>query len=199
MSINNPILKVVMMGDGGVGKTCIVNKFVYDQFFDNDMTIGASFNAKILRVLSKDMKIDLDVTIWDLGGQGEYYYLLPYFIENTNGIIFVFDLSSYARHSLESLYKRWKPLLEPFNKIYPSILVGSKFDLLDKNKVNYPLETIDEYRQKLGCFKYLELSAKTGYNITQVFYNLVENILQNPPYNLKNLEFTRVIKETKDF
>jgi len=196
MNITNPVLKIVMMGDGGVGKTCIVNKFVYDQFFDNDMTIGASFNAKILRVLAGDMKIDLDVTIWDLGGQGEYYYLLPYFIENTQGLIFVFDLSSYARHSLENLYKRWKPLLEPFNRTYPSILVGSKFDLVDTNKVNYNLDTIDEYRQKLGCFKYLELSAKTGLNITQVFYNLVENILRNPPYNLENMEFNRVLKDS---
>jgi len=191
----NPVLKVVMVGDGGVGKTCIVNKFVYDQFFENDMTIGAAFNAQILRIMAGNMKIDMDVTIWDLGGQGEYYYLLPYFIENTNGIIFVFDVSSYSRHSLESLYKRWKPLLEPYLKTYPSILVGSKLDLLDEKKVNYSPETINDYREKLGCAKYIELSAKTGVNITEAFYNLVAMILKNPPYNLTDLKFSRISKE----
>jgi small GTP-binding protein len=192
------IFKIILIGDGGVGKTCMVERFCYDRFFaDTSLTIGVNFNLIQIKALKGDKPILIDLVLWDLGGQGKFFNLIPYFSEGTDGIIYTFDSSGQQQESLENIARKWQPILASHVKDNaPCMLVGTKSDLRESSDKAYsPLE-IESVRKEIDAFAAVFTSAKEDKNVVPCILQLVEAIVNRPIYQhhqIKPLE--RILPE----
>lgn len=177
--------KIVLLGDGGAGKTCLTNRFCYNLFENTKLTIGLSFNSYSMPAEENGSRFRIGLSIWDFGGQERFRPLLPQFINGANGAIFVHDL--LALHSLLNLEKEWFPLLRDNAGNVPSILVGTKADLLN-NMEEIDDQLIEEHKKSLDVKESYITSSKTGLNIKNIFEDLVKEILKSPPYSLRNIK-----------
>ena len=101
--------KIILMGDGGVGKTALVRRSCFDDFSINSQpTIGLSFNSYTLQAKQNELKFQIGLSIWDFGGQERFRPLLPQFISGADAALLVFDLSNPL--TLEHL-SEWYTLL----------------------------------------------------------------------------------------
>ncbi len=166
------VYKIVVAGDGGVGKTTFINYYIYKEFKpDTRLTVGVDFYPKTVKIHNKEFKIML----WDLGGQERFRSLHKSFVEGANGAVFMFDLSNLG--TLNNI-EQWLEIIRTDNQEAPILLVGSKYDLLvdeedDSNfklVVDYALEVKEQY----NLFDFIVTSSKIGYNIDNTFYVLLE-------------------------
>ncbi|MDD1777272.1 MAG: GTP-binding protein, partial [Candidatus Helarchaeota archaeon] len=154
--------KVVILGDGGVGKTSLLNRFV-EKSFDQDYksTIGTN----IMRVDYKIMeKVTVGFALWDLAGQQFFQKVRQMYLTGCQAALFVYDVTRP-----DTLYnlKNWKnELLTVGGADVKSLMVGNKADLTDQRKVSF--EEGKKVADELGL-SYLETSAKTGENVHRAF------------------------------
>lgn len=154
--------KVVILGDGGVGKTSLLNRFV-EKSFDHDYksTIGTN----IMRVDYKIMdKVTVGFALWDLAGQQFFQRVRQMYLTGCQAALFVYDVTRP-----DTLYnlKNWKnELLAVAGPDVKSLMVGNKADLTDQRKVSF--EEGKKVADELGL-SYLETSAKTGENVHRAF------------------------------
>ena len=142
-------LKVVLVGDTKVGKSCILSRFVQGTF-DRSMpaTIGAAFLTKVIG--------NVRLQLWDTAGQEKFRSLAPMYYRSANVAILFFDLTNLE--SFQAL-NQWATELE--EKIMGEIklfLVGNKVDLVDDRKVTQ--EEADEFCKNHNMVQYYETSAK---------------------------------------
>jgi small GTP-binding protein len=91
----NYMFKVIVVGEGGVGKTTLINRFATNKFSeDTKITIGASFYAFENDVNGSDAPVKLQV--WDFGGEKRFRFILPSYCQGAHGVIFAFDLISLS-------------------------------------------------------------------------------------------------------
>ena len=119
-------IKMVVLGDSGVGKTCIINRYIFNQFnSDNDSTFGSSLSSKAIK---KD-KIKYKLNIWDTTGQERYQSITNLFIKGANAIILVYSIDSLS--SFEGLNFWYESIKEHLQgNDYILFVVGSKSDLI---------------------------------------------------------------------
>jgi len=158
--------KIITLGDSGVGKTSIINRYISGKFDNNIFsTIGINFSLKKL-VINKSQNIQLKII--DTCGQEKYRSLSKSYFRQTDGVLYVFGLND--KSSFDSI-KEWMKYFDEENTIgeIPKVLVGNKCDLkfdegLDKN-------LIQEF-SKENNIKYIETSAKGDLNINELFEEL---------------------------
>ena len=178
--------KIVLLGDGGSGKTALTNRFCFNEFdSDTKLTIGLSFNSFSIPAIENGTKIRIGLSIWDFGGQERFTPLLPQFITGANAALIVHDLTRFV--TLENLKRHWNSLLVSNAGDVPKIMVGTKSDLVDPEYSLDP-KVREEYRINLGVKTYYNTSSKTGLNVDLIFKELVKQILEIPPYDKKNVE-----------
>lgn len=160
-------VKLVMVGDSGVGKSQLLDKFL-DNGSTNSFisTIGVDVRSRQITVGDKTIKIQ----VWDTGGQQRYRPVLASCYRGAMGVIIVFDLSN--RQSFSNI-KQWMLEVEEFSTLPPSrkILVGNKADLKDRREVD--LEEAEQFANSLGV-EYIETSVLGKCNIQEAFLRLVE-------------------------
>ncbi|TFH28160.1 MAG: GTP-binding protein [Promethearchaeota archaeon] len=176
--------KIILLGDGGVGKTCLANRFCYSEFVDTKLTIGLSFNSYSILAEENGYKLRIGLSIWDFGGQERFRPLIPQFISGANAALWVYDMNAF--HSLLNLEKNWLPLLNQNSPNIPTILVGEKADIVPEEE-RFDLETVQEFVEKLGASRAYESSSKKGLNTTEIFKQLIKELLKEPPYNTRNI------------
>ena len=163
-------LKLLIIGDSNVGKTSMLLNYTDNYFPESHLaTIGVEYKVKELT--TKDYNITLQ--IWDTAGQERFRSITKSFFRNTNGIIFVYDVTS--RKSFHSV-KDWIKDSELHDSGFEKILVGNKIDLKDQREVKF-----DELKE-LGLKKridVMEVSAKERINIDEAFQKIVDLILTN--------------------
>jgi small GTP-binding protein len=167
--------KVCLIGDSRVGKTSLIKRFVNDEFDDKYIaTIGAKISKKDVAVLIKNNGLDINVsitlTIWDLIGHRdrEYWSLLKRYYLNTDGALFVCDLTS--KSSLDNL-QDWISSLFNTIGVVPFIIMANKSDLSDKAQISEQ-DLINFSNQYNSDFYYT--SAKSGSNVNLSFNRLGE-------------------------
>jgi small GTP-binding protein len=174
--------KIVIIGGGGVGKTCLFNRFCFNSFrFDTSMTIGINFHSINLKIRNKEIPNKLIEkcianAIFDFGGQ-----------DRANGVFLVFDLNDLS--SLDQLNFWYDQLIEHADghKI-PKILIGSKSDLIENNNTaffqNHP--QIGEFMKTKGLDNCILTSSLNNYNVVDAFIELNNLMLKNikKPYEI---------------
>ncbi len=164
-------LKIVVCGEGGVGKTTIINGFTGSpvSIGETPATVGINFAT---RTVSTSSRI-INLQIWDFGGQEQFRFFLPDFCKGALGCLVIFDLTRYA--TFERIYD-WLKVIEENVKGIPRVLVGNKADKKESRAVDRSV--IDSLVVKEKFSAYYETSAKTGQNIAEPFAILTLIILK---------------------
>jgi small GTP-binding protein len=163
--------KLILGGDGAVGKTSMVHRFVEDVFdVDYKSTIGTSIMKKECAFEGLESKVRF--VIWDLAGQSQFKRVRQSYVANAEAGILVFDVT--RRETYDSV-KLWHDETVKEAPNITLILVGNKIDLTDSRKVSK--EEGEALANELGL-SYIETSAKTGENIEDAFKMLALNIIK---------------------
>ncbi|MFX1325929.1 MAG: Rab family GTPase [Promethearchaeota archaeon] len=169
--------KVCVFGDGGVGKTTLITRFV-TKIFEEDlkMTIGADLSVKNVEV---DGKL-VTLRIWDFAGEDRFRVLLPAFAKGADGGIFMYDTTRYS--SLSQI-RDWLSIFEYFvsegETQIPILMVGGKIDLEDKRSVKS--EEALELSENFDLKGYIECSSKTGENVEEIFKFIAKEMVKHNP------------------
>jgi small GTP-binding protein len=160
----NLIKKICLLGDGEVGKTSLIRKFVYDDFDDKYlMTIGTKITKKTMVLNSGQEEINLTMMINDIVGQVEFERIHKQYYRGSKAGIFVCDLTR------KSTLERMEWWLDSFNQVVgevPLILLGNKLDLVEQRQVSE--NDLAQFARNFNCSYYLT-SAKTGENVEHAF------------------------------
>jgi small GTP-binding protein len=163
--------KLILGGDGAVGKTSMVHRFVDDRFeTDYKGTIGTSIMKKECEF--EGLKSKVRFVIWDLAGQSQFKRVRYSYVANAEAGIIVFDVT--RRDTFENI-KLWYDESIEISKNIALMLVGNKIDLEDSRIVS--TAEGEELAKKLGL-GYIETSAKTGENIEDAFRMLALQIVK---------------------
>lgn len=165
--------KVLLLGDGAVGKTSLIRRFVVDKFSDDYITtIGTKVTKKDLRLESPGKAIDLTFMIWDVLGQKGYKNIQESAFQGAKGALLVYDVT--RGETWRSLREYWLPHLRKVVGSLPFVVVGNKVDLArDRGRAQEELEDL-EYT--LGVKGFLG-SAKTGENVEAIFLRLAKDVV----------------------
>ena len=173
MSKENEIsLKLITLGNSGVGKTSIIKRYVYNIFvIDNKSTIGINFAFKEI-TLKNGKKIKLKLI--DTAGEEKYYSLSKSYYKNAEGVLFVFDLNQIL--SFQNISEWIKMYNEQNNddKI-PRYLIGNKCEL--ECKVDE--ELINKFLVQNPNYTYKKISAAQNKGIDELFMELAEKMAKN--------------------
>ena len=166
-------LKLILIGDGRVGKTSIINKYINNKFNEGEeITVSSSYIEKIQIINSKKYKF----SIWDTAGQEKFNSITPIYYRDAKGVLLVYDITNLNSFSR---VKKWREELKTFNNNAIIVIAGNKCDFLnDKNNINKEFVDID-IAKKYANDNNIELfftSAKNGDNIIEVFENLMEKV-----------------------
>ena len=172
MSINfHYLLKYVIIGDSGVGKSNILLQYINGKFSDDfKATVGVEFGAKNIEINSRIYRIQ----IWDTAGQENFRSIARAYYKNSICACIVYDITN--RNSFNSVQSWIDDCTKQTPKSILLLLIGNKNDLNDKREVQY--EEGAEFAKKRNMI-FLETSAKTGNNIDNIFERSVKQIDQN--------------------
>ena len=181
---NKVEVKITLLGDPGVGKTCIINRFTEDKFIQKGSTKGAQYSNKNLKIRNNLVKMD----IWDTAGQEQYRALGRNFYRDSFIVLLVYDITN--KNSFENLEKIWYPDLKEYGEEYKVLaVVGTKSDLYENEEV-LEEEARNYAKEKDAIF--MLVSAKNGNNINVLFNELAEKYLEK---TFKKVEEMENIKE----
>ncbi|XP_015831901.2 RAB6B, member RAS oncogene family a isoform X2 [Nothobranchius furzeri] len=159
----NPLrkFKLVFLGEQSVGKTSLITRFMYDSF-DNtyQATIGIDFLSKTMYLEDRTVRLQL----WDTAGQERFRSLIPSYIRDSTVAVVVYDITNV--NSFQQTTKWIDDVRTERGSDVIIMLVGNKTDLADKRQI-----TIEEGEQRAKEMNvmFIETSAKTGYNVKQLF------------------------------
>ena len=167
----NPKYKLIFLGDQSVGKSCILNRFMYDTFTeDYQATIGLDFQTK------KKVQIDnqdIHLLLYDTSGQEKFKSLIPMYTRNANIILLVYDITS--QNSFNNLSNWLEDLINVKKEEVIFAVVGNKTDLEDNREVS--AEEWKKFAEEKN-FIFAEVSAKTGDGINKLFDVILKEMLK---------------------
>lgn len=166
--------KVCIFGDGGVGKTSLVHRYLTGAFSDRiKVTIGVDFRIKKVKINGKAIKLQ----IWDFAGEKRFRQLLPNYVRGTSAGIFMYDTTRYM--SLENI-EEWLDVIRAGSSKhevwFPIIMIGGKADLEDQRSVENDIAK--KFAKDHGLVDVIECSAKTGKNVELVFETVARLIME---------------------
>ena len=159
----NPLsIKTTLIGDSGVGKTCIINRYISNDFsFNLSSTNGVSYSKKELIIDNKKIQLD----IWDTAGQEEYRSLGKHFYKDSYIVLLIYNIAK--RESFDNLKNIWYEDLLKYGEEYKVLaVVGNKCDLYEQEAV--PEEEARRFADEKNAL-FMNVSAKNGDNIDLLF------------------------------
>ena len=172
-------LKLIVVGNQGTGKSCILNRFINDSFDENyQATIGLDFHSKNVSIHNQDIRLIL----YDTAGQEKFRSLIPMYIREAQIILLIYDITN--KDSFDSIPNWMAEISDVKNNDIIFVLVGNKIDLEKQRAVSFEegKKFADENK-----FLFQEVSAKSGANIGNLFeVQIYENI-----YNKYKTEFDK--------
>jgi len=162
------LFKLLIIGESGVGKTCLLLRFTDDSFTANHLTtIGIDFKIKIINLEDKQIKLQ----IWDTAGQERFRTITKTYYKGAHGIILTYDVTD--ENSFKNIRNWVKQIEQNAQSNVCKVLVGNKCDREDR-KISY-----EEGAKLASEFKmqFFETSAKSNYNVNETFTYLTKEIL----------------------
>ena len=180
--------KIVLLGDSGVGKTCIISRFISGQYDANvSSTNGASYASK--KIEYPHLKKTLVLDIWDTAGQEKYKSLTKFFYKDASMIILVYDIT--RRESFDNLKNYWyKEILEYGEKNVVLAIAGNKSDLYDNEAV--PENEAREFSKSINAI-YALTSAQNNTGVNKLFEDIGNKYLD--PNFQENVQDSKVGKD----
>eukprot|EP01092_Planopodium_desertum_P014101 TRINITY_DN70036_c0_g1_i1.p1 TRINITY_DN70036_c0_g1~~TRINITY_DN70036_c0_g1_i1.p1 ORF type:complete len:202 (-),score=28.38 TRINITY_DN70036_c0_g1_i1:59-664(-) len=162
------LFKLLLIGDSGVGKSCLLLRFADDTFTDSYIsTIGVDFKIKTINLDGKVVKLQ----IWDTAGQERFRTITSSYYRGANGIIIVYDVTD--KESFINV-KTWLGEIEQnAGEGVLKLLVGNKCDLVDKKVVD--ADTARKFADDLKI-PFIETSALNSTNVNEAFITLAKEI-----------------------
>jgi len=162
------LFKLLLIGDSGVGKSCLLLRFADDTYTESYIsTIGVDFKIRTIDLDGKTIKLQ----IWDTAGQERFRTITSSYYRGAHGIIVVYDVTD-----LESFnnVRQWIHEIERFaSENVNKLLVGNKCDLVSKKAVDH--DTAKEFAVSMDM-PFLETSAKNSQNVEQAFLTMAAQI-----------------------
>ena len=165
-------IKISMLGDSAIGKTTLMNKYVEGKLQEDYIeTLGVNFMEK--NITGKNT--DINFTIWDLGGQKEYYTMMDIVCNGADVILFMFDLTRIM--TLEDI-KDWYKNARKLNKTAIPFLIGTKFDLFFEMEKEYKDKIMKISQQYAIAMKspLIYCSSTKSINIKNIFKIIVSKM-----------------------
>ena len=171
IGMDDYLFKVVFVGDAGVGKTQIKNKYWKDIFNNNyNLTMGIEFAAKEVKIDYKKIKLQL----WDTAGQERFRAIIQTYYKIAHLIVFVYAIDN--KNSFDNIQNWVKDVKERTDEKTKFLLVGNKCDLEEERQVSR--EEAQKYAEDNGI-KFFEVSAKTGKGINEMFQYIISKLLND--------------------
>eukprot|EP01133_Synstelium_polycarpum_P010862 gene10862-12655_t len=171
--LNTPIsfhylFKLLLIGDSGVGKSCLLLRFADDTYSESFIsTIGVDFKIRTIELNGKTIKLQ----IWDTAGQERFRTITSSYYRGAHGIIVVYDVTD--RVTFDNV-RQWLQEIDRFAcESVNKLLVGNKSDLVAKKVVDY--NTAKAFADQLQI-PFLETSAKQSTNVEQAFMTMATEI-----------------------
>jgi len=164
------LFKLVLIGDSGVGKSCLLLRFADDSFTDSYIsTIGVDFRFRTVNIDMKTVKLQ----IWDTAGQERFRTITSAYYRGAHGIIMVYDVTNYE--SFEHVEEWLNEVNRHASEQTLKLLVGNKADLADDKKVSS--EEAKKFADTLSI-SFLETSAKNATNVEAAFLTMAKQLIQ---------------------
>ncbi|KAL5013215.1 hypothetical protein ScPMuIL_007485 [Solemya velum] len=163
------LFKIVLIGDAGVGKTCVVQRFKSGTYVEkHGSTIGVDFTMKTLQIDGKLVKLQ----IWDTAGQERFRTITQSYYRSANGVVIAYDLTKRA--SFDNI-PRWLDDVKRYaGSNLVQLLIGNKRDMESLREVNITeAKTLAQHYNMLDS---IETSAKDNTNIDEVFFKMAKDL-----------------------
>jgi len=166
-------IKAVVVGDGAVGKTCLLISYTTNAF-------PAEYIPTVFDNYSANLIVDgkpINLSLWDTAGQEDYDRLRPLSYPHTD--VFLVCFSVISSDSFENVKARWVPEIQHYEPNVPMLLVGTKSDLREddsiikhlrsRNKDMVTIAAAQKLAEDIGAVNFLECSALTQQGLKEVF------------------------------
>lgn len=164
------LFKLVLIGDSGVGKSCLLLRFADDAFTESYIsTIGVDFRFRTVKIEKKTVKLQ----IWDTAGQERFRTITSAYYRGADGIILVYDVTS--ADSFDHVNDWLKEVNRYASEGTCKLLVGNKSDRTSDKVVS--AEKAKEFADELGI-AFLETSAKSAKNVEEAFLTMAGELIK---------------------
>ncbi|CAM9515230.1 unnamed protein product, partial [Sphacelaria rigidula] len=163
------LFKLVLIGDSGVGKSCLLLRFADDAFTDSYIsTIGVDFRFRTVKIDKKTVKLQ----IWDTAGQERFRTITSAYYRGADGIIMVYDVT--GQESFDHVNDWLSEVNRYASEGTSKLLIGNKSDRSDK-----VVDTAQakEFAESLGI-PFLETSAKNASNVEEAFLTMASELIR---------------------
>ncbi|MCJ8744490.1 hypothetical protein PDJAM_G00119220 [Pangasius djambal] len=164
------VFKIVLVGDVGVGKTCVVQRFKTGTFIERQgNTIGVDFTMKTMEIQGKRVKLQ----IWDTAGQERFRTITQSYYRSTNGAIITYDITKKA--SFMAVPKWMEDVKKYGGSNIATLLIGNKSDLTEHRDVSF--EEAQVMAHQLDFISAIETSAKDSSNVDEAFNKMAAELM----------------------
>lgn len=166
------LIKLLMVGDSGTGKSNILLQFTDNIFSPSFIsTIGIDFKIKTIVINNKKIKLQ----IWDTAGQERFRTITTAYYRGAMGIMMIYDITD--EKSFNNVHYWIKSIEQHSNENVEIILIGNKIDMKEKRAITFEQGSrLAQHYSKEKEVKFFEVSAKTGENINEAYSFLAEKI-----------------------